>query len=77
MYIYLVNFVVAVLAVPNNVDDNVRVKLVPPLRRQRERTRHGLHVVGVHVQNRAAERFAQIGRVHGAATLVRIRYNKK
>eukprot|EP00967_Tisochrysis_lutea_P021371 scaffold24272_cov27-Tisochrysis_lutea.AAC.6 len=47
----LVNFVVAVLAVADNVDDDVALECLPPLGRKAAGTHDRLNVVAVHMEN--------------------------
>ena len=56
----------------SDVDFGVTTHLLAPLGREVENTADGLDVVGVHVEDRAAEGLAQVRRVAGGARLVRV-----
>ena len=51
----LVDLVVPVLAVADQLDDNIRLERLAPLGRQLEDLDHILHVIAVHVEHRDVE----------------------
>ena len=69
----LVDLVVPVLAVADEVDDDVAVPALAPLGRQLVCARHRLHVVAVHVQDGRVQRLGYVRAVRRRAALARVR----
>mmetsp|Transcript_20594 Transcript_20594/g.40459 ORF Transcript_20594/g.40459 Transcript_20594/m.40459 type:complete len:537 (+) Transcript_20594:1324-2934(+) len=68
----LIHLVVAVAAVANHVDDNIRVVLVTVVSGDLEDVRNGLGVVSVHVEDRTVESTTEVSAVASGAALTRI-----
>eukprot|EP00955_Chlamydomonas_euryale_P012615 136044-Chlamydomonas_euryale.AAC.2 len=66
----LVDLVVAVLAVADNVDDDVLLEALPPLGRQLVNAHDRLDVVAVDVEDGAVERLCDVGAVGAGAALL-------
>mmetsp|Transcript_27158 Transcript_27158/g.79094 ORF Transcript_27158/g.79094 Transcript_27158/m.79094 type:complete len:315 (-) Transcript_27158:1704-2648(-) len=68
---WLVDLVVAMLAVADEIDDHILVEGLAPVRGELEDSANSLDVVGVHVEDRAVEGLSQIRGVPGGAALLR------
>ena len=65
----LVDLIVPVLAVAEEVDDDVGLPLAAPLGRQLGRAHHSLHIVAIHVEDGAVEGLGNVCAVRRGAAL--------